>query len=215
MSYVTHTETTAIIYATTDDGVRIALNGSISQNKIFYPVREITEGINVRNLFRALAGTTKSSQDLLIFGELLHDLNVLNELTILNITKLAEYLTVSRSMLNALLERAVNTDLMHKLDTGRYLVNPYRFMGAGATRAGYAQMELVQARWKELTGLLTELEIEQLLALSKYLNLPNGLPGTEFNLSVARYYATNNTITAKQKSALKQRGVTVPDQLQM
>jgi hypothetical protein len=211
MAYVTQTSTSAVIFATTDDGVRFALDGKISSNNIYYPVFELTERINLQNLFTALGTVAKSPQDLLILGRLLSDLNILNELVLPNISKFAESFGVSRSTVNSLLDRAVDTDLIYKLDTGRYLVNPFRIMGTGATAAGYAQQELVQVRWKELTGLLTELDITQLLALSKHLGLPYGLPGTNFNLSVAQYYASKQLITPKQRTALTKRGVIAKD----
>jgi len=175
----------------------------------FYHVTELTERINMRNLFRTLATTLKSSNDILILGEILHETNVINDIIICNISTYATRLGVSRSTLNALLQRATDANLFHKVDTGQYMVNPFMFMGAPATDKGYQQQELVQARWKELTGLLTDLEIQQLLNLRDYLGLPY-LAGTDFNINVARYYASHNTITIKQRAALIKRLKTQP-----
>lgn len=204
MAHTTTKQTRAVLLATDENGNHLTLAATINSATTFYPVTEVTERMNMRNLFRTLATTLKSSNDILILGEVLHETNINNDIVICNISTYATRLGVSRSTLNALLQRATDANLFHKVDTGQYMVNPFMFMGAPATDKGYQQQELVQARWKELTGLLTDLEIRQLLNLRDYLGLPY-LAGTAFNVNVARYYASHNIITAKQRTALAKR----------
>jgi predicted secreted protein len=107
-----------------------------------------------------------------------------------------------------MLQRAVDASLLHKIATGHYFINPFLYMSKSAAgESNYQQQELIQARWRETTGLLSAQDIEQLHALSKYLDQPVILPGTEFNLSVAYYYSKHNTITAKQIAAYKKRAI--------
>ena len=41
-----------------------------------------------------------------------------------------------------------------------------------ASKSGYKIQELIQVRWKEETGLITELEYEQLIALTDSNKIP-------------------------------------------
>lgn len=171
------------------------------KNFEFYNVTEIDGRFNM-NIFKVLGKTCKTGNDVVVLGELLQDVNQMNELIIPNISAKAEKIEISRKHLNTVLNNAVDSNLLHKMDSGYYLVNPYVLMMPKASKSGYKIQELIQVRWKEETGLITELEYEQLIALTDYLGLSEGLRPTEFNISVAGYYARDKKISPRQKTKL-------------
>lgn len=205
MGYVTTKKTKASLEATTDSGVRLLLSSDVEEQKEYYPVKELTERCNLKNVFKALSEACKSSRDILLLGEILERTNLMNEIIIPNISDLAAELNISRKHLTLLLSRAEDVLLLHKLGTGKYLLNPYRIMGTEASKTSYQVQELIQIRWKEETGLFTELELSKLSELSKYLTLSVGLRPTAFNLNIAEYYVQHKTITDKQRVAVLKR----------
>lgn len=207
MSYKSHSITEYSIGATLDDGQRTEFKAIQSGENEYYPVHEVDQRCNLGKLFQELAKICKSSKDIAILGELLQETNVINELVIDNISEYAQYFNVSRKKLTLLLAEADKSNLLYKINTGRYFVNPYILISPQININNYEAQELVQVRWKELTGLFTELEIEQIKEFSSFLGLDQGLRATEFNLSVAKYYAKNHTITDKQRKAYIKIGV--------
>ena len=202
MAYVTETNKSGRLGATTDDGDRIVFEGLIKSKKEYFPVKEVDEKFNLRNVFIAISEACRSSKDIEILGYLLERTDYNNYITISNLSELAEELGVSRKHLNTILKRAEEATLIHKIETGKYMVNPYKIMGASACKAGYETQELNQVRWKELTGLFTDLEIQQLIDLNKYMEFDVPLRPTSFNISIAEYYAKNKFITDKQRESL-------------
>ena len=75
-------------------------------------------------------------------------------------------------------------------------------MSKALTAAGMETQELTQIKWREVTGLLTQQQIDKIVNLSSHLELPTILRATEFNLSVAEYYHSKGVITEKQKQAI-------------
>ena len=153
-------------------------------------------------LFNVLSEVAKSGKDNKLIGCLLAEANNVNEVHIHNMTEFAEAQEVSRETIKKLLNRAVQYNLLHKITTGHYMVNPYIIMSKGLTAAGYAAQETAQLKWREVTGLLTNKQIAKLVDLSHYLKLANVLRATEFNLSVAEYYHSKGEVTDKQRSKL-------------
>jgi AraC-like DNA-binding protein len=207
MGYKTTKQTKVQIGATLDDGSRAMLEADVTVKGASYVVTELNERMNLRNTFKAISEACRSSADITILGEILERTDIQNEIRLHSLTEWAAQLNVSRKHLNTLLTRAEDASLLYKLNTGHYLLNPYKIMGAKASAAGYEIQELAQVRWKELTGLYTELEIQQLLDLSDYLKLENGLTPTYFNLSVAQYYSKNKTISPKQRTSMIKAGI--------
>ena len=72
--------------------------------------------------------------------------NSRNEILLPSITDIANDLGVSRKQLTVLLKRAEDVNLLHKLGTGRYLLNPYKILGAYASQTNYENQELIQVR---------------------------------------------------------------------
>lgn len=157
---------------------------------------------NMSALFEVLSKVAKSGKDNKLIGCLLAEANNVNEIHIHNMTEFAEAQEVSREAIKKLLNRAVQYNLLHKITTGHYTVNPYIIMSKGLTAAGYAAQETAQLKWREVTGLLTNKQIAKLVDLSHYLKLANVLRATEFNLSVAEYYHSKGEVTDKQRSKL-------------
>lgn len=207
MGYKTTKQTKVQLGATLDNGSRTILEADVTEKGASYVVTELNERMNLRNTFKAISEACRSSADITILGEILERTDIQNEVLLHNLTEWAAQLNVSRKHLNTLLTRAEDAALLYKLDTGHYMLNPYKIMGAKASSAGYEIQELAQVRWKELTGLYTELEIQQLLDVSDYLGLENGLTPTHFNLSVARYYSKHKTISPKQRASMIKAGI--------
>ena len=190
------------VNATTDDGKRLLLNGVTKTKSTYYKVEEINGGINIMTLFTVLAKICKSGLDTQTIGKLIDSADNNNEIVIVNISKFADANDISRESLKRLLNRATDEALFHKIDTGHYMVNPYIIMSKGLTAGGYELQENRQIHWRKITGLITDKQLERLVNLGNYLGLQSALRATEFNLSVADYYASNGEITDKQRESL-------------
>lgn len=202
MSYVTNKTITAKLKATTEDGVKFEFKADIGNDKEYFPVMEIDEKVNLMGIFKALSQICKSSKDILILGTIIEYANAYNEIIIPNQSSYAKELNISRKQLLGVLSRAEEVNLLYKLDTGRYLLNPYKILSESACKRNYKHQELVQVKWKEETGLFTELELEKLINLSKHLELDVCLRPTAFNISVAEQYHTKHQITDKQRKCV-------------
>ena len=190
------------VNATTDDGNIVVLNGITKTKSTYYKVEEINGGISIMTLFNVLGKVCKSSVDTQTIGKLIDSADKNNEITILNMVKFADTNAIGREAFKKLLKRATDEALFHKIDTGHYMVNPYIIMSKGLTAGGYELQENRQLHWRKITGLITDKQLEKLVKLGNYLELQSALRVTEFNLSVADYYASNGEITDKQREAL-------------
>jgi len=208
MGHITKETIHATLPAILSNGQSIEFKAVIQKKNVYYQVAAIETRIDSYQYHQTLAVICKSSKDILLLSDLLHTANRLNDFVIHNITKSAEEFSTSRKNLTELLNRAVDASLLHKIDTGHYFVNPFLYMSKAAVgNSDYKQQELVQARWRETTGLLSQSDIASLVSLSTFLGQAVTLPGTEFNLSVAYYYSKHKIITPKQITAYKKRGV--------
>ena len=189
--------------ATTDDGKILLLNAIAKTKSTYYKVEEINGGVSIMTLFTVLGKVCKSGLDTQTIGKLIDSADNNNEVVIINISKFADANGISRESLKRLLNRATDEALFHKIDTGHYMVNPYIIMSKGLTAGGYELQENRQIHWRKITGLITDKQLERLVKLGNYLELQSALRATEFNLSVADYYASNGEITDKQRKALQ------------
>lgn len=206
MAYKTTKNIRVFMGATLEDGSKTMLQGEVNTQKTYYPVKELNERINLKNTFKSLSEVCRSSRDIEILGEILERTDITNKILLPNLSELAEEFNISRQHLNTLLNRAEDANLLYKINTRHYMLNPYKIMGAKASSCDYETQEMIQVSWKELTGLITELETEQLLKLSDYLGLDIGLPPTSYCLSIAAYYNKHKTITDKQRAGLVRAG---------
>ena len=157
---------------------------------------------NVMELLTKLSEVAKSSKDITILNSVIHQADTKNEIKIMSMSKFSTAVDCSREVLTRLLKRAVYADLLYKIDSGHYLLNPFVLMGNGlSSRKKELQVE-AQVRWRELTGYLTAKDKEKLAKLSTHLELDDVLTCNDFNLSVANYYDKNGSITDKQKACL-------------
>ena len=202
MAVITKEQKYNSIKAQTEEGVTVVLAQEQVTTKTFYNVQELNARISMIGLFETLAKVCKTSRDTEVMGKLLDSANNNNEVFIPNITKFSTASGISIASLKRLLTRAEEHDLIYKIDTGHFLVNPYILISKGLTSGGYAAQETAQVRWREVTGLITQAQIDKLINLTLHLNLTTGLNATEFNLSVSDYFASNGTITDKQKTSL-------------
>ena len=191
------------VNATTDDGKILLLNAIAKTKSTYYKVEEINGGVSIMTLFTVLGKVCKSGLDTQTIGKLIDSADNNNEIVIVNISKFADANDISRESLKRLLNRATDEALFHKIDTGHYMVNPYIIMSKGLTAGGYELQENRQIHWRKITGLITDKQLERLVKLGNYLELQSALRATEFNLSVADYYASNGEITDKQRKALQ------------
>ena len=164
--------------------------------------KEMNGRHNTMELFNALSQIAKSGNDNKIIGCLVNLANGTNEIHIHNMTKFAEEQEINKESLKKLFTRAVDNLLLYKISTGHYMLNPYIIMSKALTAAGMETQELTQIKWREVTGLLTQQQIDKIVNLSSHLELPTILRATEFNLSVAEYYHSKGVITEKQKQAI-------------
>lgn len=201
MAWTTETEKLNSIQAVTEEGVTVVLSQIQKDVKTYHPIYEINIGANM-NAFRALGEICKSSKDIDIMCDIMELADTNNKIAITNISKYAESAGTTRATLNKLLKRAEDSTLLHKMDTGLYLLNPFKLMSKGLTAGGYAAQETAQLKWRELTGLITDKQLAKLIRLNSYLEIANPLSPTEFNISVAEYYAKHGEITDKQKERL-------------
>ena len=190
------------VNATTDDGKILLLNAIAKTKSTYYKVEEINGGVSIMTLFTVLGKVCKSGLDTQTIGKLIDSADNNNEVVIVNISKFADANDISRESLKRLLNRATDEALFHKIDTGHYMVNPYIIMSKGLTAGGYELQENRQIHWRKITGLITDKQIQRLVNLGNYLGLQSALRATEFNLSVADYYASNGEITDKQRESL-------------
>ena len=191
------------VNATTDDGKILLLNAIAKTKSTYYKVEEINGGVSIMTLFTVLGKVCKSGLDTQTIGKLIDSADNNNEVVIVNISKFADANDISRESLKRLLNRATDEALFHKIDTGHYMVNPYIIMSKGLTAGGYELQENRQIHWRKITGLITDKQLERWVKLGNYLELQSALRATEFNLSVADYYASNGEITDKQRKALQ------------
>lgn len=188
--------------AKTEDGNEVTLTGVEETNGKWYNVTELNGKVSIMSLFEVLGKVSKSGKDNVIVGNLIELTNRNNEIHIPNIGKFANSQDASRETVKRLLKRVVDNELLHKLDTGHYMLNPYIIMSKGLTNGGYKLQENVQIQWRKVTGLLTDTQFSMLVDLSNHLGLETGLRATEFNLSVALYYSKKGEITDKQRKVL-------------
>lgn len=190
------------VHATTDEGNRVLLNGNLKTKSAYYKVEEINGGINIMTLFDVLGKVCKSGSDTKTIGKLIELADRNNEIKLGSISKFATSNGLCREVLTRLLNKATEETLFYKINTGHYMVNPYIIMSKGLTAGGYELQENRQIEWRKITGLITATQLNKLVVLGNYLGLQSALRATEFNLSVAEYYASNGEITDKQREAL-------------
>lgn len=188
--------------ATADDGNRMNLRATAEKDKKFFKIDELNGKVNIMNLFDTLGKVCKSGSDTTVIGKLIESADRKNEIHIPNMTKYASKVGISPESFKRLMKRATDENLLHKLDVGYYVVNPYIIMSKGLTNGGFKLQEFTQINWRKLTGLLTDKQLTKLDKLGKYLELNAGLKPNEFNLSIAEQYASNGTITDKQRECI-------------
>lgn len=110
-------------------GELFKIHGVNEEQNRYYSVRKLTSRINAMDLFSLMENVCKSSKDIHMMNILTERVTRENELRIDNITNLASDLDVSRVKLTTFLKSLVDSNFLHKLDVGVYLVNPYVFVG--------------------------------------------------------------------------------------
>lgn len=190
------------IGAIAENGDKLRLSQVVTKKSKFYKVEEMNGKVNVMSLFEVLGKVCKSGTDTIVIGKLIDLANNKNEIYIPNMTKYASQVGISIESFKKLMKRATDESLLHKIDVGYYMINPYIIMSKALTNSGYELQEHSQITWRKLTGLLTDIQIGKLNKLSEYLELEAGLRPNEFNLSIAEYFAKNGEITDKQRKAL-------------
>jgi len=121
---------------------------SASSNRYNIPIKNITSRINAMDLFNVMEQVCKSSKDIIITNKLTEKVSKENEIRIDNISKLAEEFEIARSKLNNILKSYVDTNFMHKLDRGVYMINPNIFVGK-RVRSNKLREE-AQIKWNQL-----------------------------------------------------------------
>lgn len=200
---ITQTPTTYSTGATTDDGTRIALTAvNPGSRKTYFKVEDMNIQGNSMTFMKALTKICKSSKDIEILGELINQADYNNDVHIPSLKDFANKYGIGIESLKKLLQRATQELLFHKIGTGYYMVNPHIIMCVKLTSAGYSIQELAQIRWRTITGLLTEKQLNKLIKLNQWLQLSSPLRANEFNLSLAEYFHKHRTLTKPQLEKL-------------
>lgn len=110
-------------------GNRFLAEGKSTEETRYYKIKRLTSRVNSMDLLNILSEVCKSPKDLKLMNTLLDEANANNRIIITNISAKAIELGVARSKLNALLSNAVKESLLHKLDKGTYVINPYVLIG--------------------------------------------------------------------------------------
>jgi len=114
----------------------------------YYSIKRITSRVNAMDLLFKMEAICKSPKDINILNMLLDTHDNENKIRIDNITNLAKDIGISRSKLNSLLKKCVDTDLFRKLDRGIYFINPYIFIGRRVR--SNKDRESCQAQWNRV-----------------------------------------------------------------
>lgn len=190
--------------ATLDNGDRLELTSKVNPiKKTFYKIEEMNIRANYMGYMSTLAKVCKSSKDIEIIGELINQADYNNDISIDSLTNFAKEYAVGIEALKKLLQRAVQEGLFHKIGTGYYMVDPHIIMGKRLTSAGYDLQELTQIRWRKLTGLLTDKQLDKLIKLNVWLKMDTPLRANEFNLSLAEYFYKHKKLTDLQLAKLR------------
>jgi hypothetical protein len=201
MSYEQHIGNIIQVVATTQEGQNFIATSAPILNKVA-PPRNLNTRVNLVDLMQALIGIAKSPKDLAIMLELVEEMLPNNEIMIPNLTRFSELHDISIASFKRLLSRAEDTALLHKLNTGHYLVNPFVIASKGLTSKGNEAIREIQTKWSELTVMMTASDREALVQLSNHLGLEMPLPVNPFTLSVSQQYKSKGKITEGQKTAL-------------
>lgn len=196
--------TTYTTSATLNNGGRLDLSGKVDPTKkTFYKIEEMNIRANHMKYMSTLAKVCKSSKDIEIIGELINQADYNNDISIDSLTNFAKDYSVGIEALKKLLQRAVQEGLFHKIGTGYYMMDPHIIMSKKLTSAGYDLQELTQIRWRKLTGLLTDKQLDKLIKLNAWLKMDTPIRANEFNLSLAEYFHKHKKLTELQLAKLK------------
>jgi hypothetical protein len=201
MSYEIETGQNLQVRVTTEEGQSILMSKYIHKEKVT-PPRNLNTKVNLVDLMQALIGIAKSPKDLAIMLELVEEMLPNNEIMIPNLTRFSELQDISIASFKRLLSRAEDVALLHKLNTGHYLVNPFVIASKGLTSRGNEAIREIQTKWSELTVMMTASDREALVQLSNHLGLEVPLPVNPFTLSVSQQYKSKGKITEGQRLAL-------------
>jgi len=130
-----------------ETGEILPVDGVVRNQQKYYSIQKITTGVNNMEYLEALAYTVKDKK-LPIISLLLDTVTADNELIIMNQTKLAKELECSLNTLKRILTGFVGSGFAIKIDTGRYRINPFIYMGR-RTRSSEAREQL-QVDWRIL-----------------------------------------------------------------
>ena len=119
---------------------------NIIQNR-YYSIKNLTSRVNSMDLIETLATICRSSKDMRLLGALLDYADSDNKIVMTNMAEEARNLNINKSKLSVLLRLSCNANLLKKITTGTYLINPYILIGKRVR--SNEKREQLQIEWVE------------------------------------------------------------------
>jgi len=139
-SYVKETFSASIVDS---NGELHPINAIKETNNKYYSIRRLNLKICYMDFITIQSKLCRSSNDILIFGNLFDKVDKENELRI-SVTAFCEKHNFTRSRVNKMLQEAVAFDFAKKEDIGLYKINPFILKGK---RCSNETIERLQREW--------------------------------------------------------------------
>ena len=163
--------------------------------------KKLNARIQTMDFLQIMSEVAKSSKDILILKDIINEADVANEIKLVNITKFAENIGAGVTAVKGILSRACEHGLLHKIDTGHYMMNPYVLLSKGLTYAKDDGQVVAQRRWSNYSVTLTESDKIAVERLAAFVNAP-ALYTVPIIVSIANYYVSNGKVSDKQKDVV-------------
>jgi hypothetical protein len=151
-NYKSETTETTQLTAIASDGTHIPIEGTKTIQQTNYSIKKLNsriflnKGEGMQDLFTTQASICSSSKNIKMFRELLVRTDNQHILR-MSAKKFAELMKVTRNTASTFFKKCTENNLLHKMETNEYLVNPYLFTPIGAKGE---IIEKAQLQWAEI-----------------------------------------------------------------
>ena len=131
-----------------------SIEGRVVKTNVHYSIQKLNTKVDIMTLLQAVQLIGNSSKDTHIIERLIDkadDKNIIH----INIAKYARDILVSRSQLNLIIKRSIERNLLHKIETGVYMLNPFIVISKSIRSSN--GIETAQKKYREIavsTGLI-------------------------------------------------------------
>lgn len=190
--------TTYSIPVVTPEGVPINAE-AVDKYKNPNKAKKLNARIQTMDFLQIMSEVAKSSKDILILKDVINEADVANEIKLVNITKFADSIGAGVTAVKGILSRACEHGLLHKIDTGHYMMNPYVLLSKGLTYATDDGQVVAQDRWTNYSVAFTESDRIAVDKLACFVNAP-ALYAVPIIVSIANQYISKGKVSDKQKA---------------